>query len=143
MLKEFRQFISKGNVVDLAVGVIIGAAFGKIVSSLVSDVVMPPIGLILGKVDFQNLFFNLGEKKYATVAEAKAAGSPTLNYGMFIDNVVEFLILAFVVFLFVKQIDRFRKKPDPTEKDCPECLMKVPLAAKRCGHCTSPIGAAS
>jgi large conductance mechanosensitive channel len=141
MLKDFRAFIAKGNIVDLAVGVIIGAAFGKIVASLVSDVVMPPIGLILGKVDFQNLFINLGEKKYATIAEAKAAGAPTLNYGVFIDNVVEFLILAFIVFLFVKQIERFRKKPDPTEKDCPECLMKVPIKATKCGHCTSTITA--
>jgi large conductance mechanosensitive channel len=102
MLKEFRQFIAKGNVVDLAAGVIVGAAFGKIVSSLVADVVMPPIGLVLGKVDFQNLFLDLGDKKHATLAEAKAAGAPTLNYGIFIDNVVELFILAFIVFVLVK-----------------------------------------
>ena len=143
MLKEFREFIARGNVIDLAVGVIIGAAFGKIVSSLVSDVLMPPLGLLLGKVDFSNLFVNLGDKPVKTVAEAKAAGVPTLNYGQFFDNIIQFLILAFVVFLIVRAVTKLYKPPAAaaTTKPCPYCAEAIPLAAKKCGHCTSDLAA--
>jgi large conductance mechanosensitive channel len=145
MLKEFRDFIARGNVIDLAVGVIIGGAFGKIVSSLVSDVLMPPLGLILGKIDFSNLFINLGDKPVKTIAEAKAAGIPTINYGVFVDSVIQFFILAFVVFLLVRAVTRVYRKPEvtPTTKPCPFCAEIIPLAAKRCGHCTSDLGASS
>ncbi len=138
MLKEFRDFIARGNVVDLAVGVIIGGAFGKIVSSLVSDVLMPPLGLILGKIDFSNLFINLGDKPAKTLAEAKTAGVPTLNYGQFIDAVIQFVILAFVVFLVVRAVSKLYK-PATTTKTCAFCAEAIPLAAKRCGHCTSEL----
>jgi len=130
----------RGNVVDLAVGVIIGAAFGKMVSSLVEDVIMPPIGRLLGHVDFSGLFINLSGTHFDSIAAAKAATppQPTLNYGMFINNVINFLIVAFCVFLVVKQVNRFAAAPAhlPTTKDCPQCAMPIPLAAKRCGHCT-------
>ena len=141
MLKAFRDFIARGNVLDLAVGVIIGAAFGKIVSSLVSDVLMPPLGLILGKIDFSNLFVNLGDKPVATIDEAKKANVPTLNYGQFIDNVIQFVILAFCVFLIVELVSKVQKKPAPpvTTKPCPFCAESIPLAAKKCGHCTSDL----
>lgn len=141
MFKEFKEFAMRGSVVDLAVGVIIGAAFGKIVSSLVEDVIMPPIGRLLGHVDFSGLFLNLSDKSYETLAAAKAAGAPTLNYGLFINTVINFLIVAFCIFLVVKQINRFAPKPAPTPstKDCPQCAMPIPLAAKRCGHCTSQL----
>jgi large conductance mechanosensitive channel len=140
MLKEFRDFIARGNVMDLAVGVIIGGAFGKIVSSLVSDVLMPPLGLVLGKIDFSNLFVNLGDKPAATIAEAKAAGVPTLNYGQFIDNVIQFLILAFVVFLIVRAVAKvYKPVVAATTKTCPHCAEAIPLAAKKCGHCTSDL----
>jgi large conductance mechanosensitive channel len=143
MLKDFREFIARGNVIDLAVGVIIGGAFGKIVSSLVSDMVMPPLGLVLGRIDFSNLFINLGDKPYKTLAEAKAAGAPTINYGVFIDNVIQFFILAFVVFLLVRAVTQVYKKPavTATTKPCPFCAENIPLAAKRCGHCTSDLAA--
>ena len=141
MIKEFRDFIARGNVIDLAVGVIIGGAFGKIVSSLVSDVLMPPLGLMLGKIDFSNLFVNLGEKPVKTVAEAKAAGVPTLNYGVFIDNVIQFFILAFCVFLIVCGVTKIYK-PVVTTKPCPYCAENVPLTAKKCGHCTSDLATA-
>jgi large conductance mechanosensitive channel len=141
MIKEFRDFIARGNVIDLAVGVIIGGAFGKIVSSLVSDVLMPPLGLMLGKIDFSNLFVNLGEKPVKTVAEAKAAGVPTLNYGVFIDNVIQFFILAFCVFLIVRGVTKIYK-PVVTTKPCPYCAENVPLTAKKCGHCTSDLATA-
>ena len=143
MLKEFKEFAMRGNVVDLAVGVIIGAAFGKIVSSLVEDVLMPPIGRLLGRVDFSGLFINLGDKTYETLTAAKAAGAPTLNYGIFLNTIINFLIVAFCVFLVVKQINRLAAKPAqaaaPTSKDCPQCAMAIPLAAKRCGHCTTQL----
>jgi large conductance mechanosensitive channel len=144
MIKEFKEFAVKGNVLDLAVGVIIGAAFGKIVSSLVDDILMPPIGLLLGKVDFANLFWNLGEKPVATVAAAKAAGVPTVNYGIFLNNVISFLIVAFVVFLIVKQFNRLRRQEPapavaPTTRECPYCLSAIPLKATRCPHCTSEL----
>jgi large conductance mechanosensitive channel len=143
MFKEFKEFAMRGSVVDLAVGVIIGGAFGKIVSSLVDDVIMPPLGRLLGHVDFSNLFINLGNESYATVALAKAAGVPTINYGLFINTVINFLIVAFCIFLVVKQINRFGAKPAPAAapatKDCPQCAMPIPLAAKRCGHCTTQL----
>src|SRR5690349_22228289 len=130
----------RGSVVDLAVGVIIGAAFGKIVSSLVEDVMMPPIGRLLGHIDFSGLFINLSDKSYETLAAAKAAGAPTLNYGIFLNAVINFLIVAFCVFLVVQQVNRWTKKPAPaaapTTKECPQCAMTIPMAAKRCGHCT-------
>jgi len=141
VLKEFKEFAMRGNVVDLAVGVIIGAAFGKIVSSLVEDVLMPPIGRLLGRVDFSGLFINLGDKTYETLTAAKAAGAPTLNYGIFLNTIINFLIVAFCVFLVVKQINRFAPKPAAvsTTKDCPQCAMPIPLTAKRCGHCTTQL----
>ena len=143
MLKEFKDFAMRGNVVDLAVGVIIGAAFGKIVSSLVEDVLMPPIGLLLGHVNFAELFINLGRIPYATLGDAKKAGAATLNYGIFLNTVINFLIVAFAVFLVVQQVNRWTKKPEavvaPTTKDCPQCAMTIPIAAKRCGHCTTQL----
>ncbi len=143
MLKEFKEFAMRGNVVDLAVGVIIGAAFGKIVASLVEDMIMPPIGRLLGHVDFSGLFINLSDKSYETLAAAKAAGASTLNYGIFVNSVINFLIVAFAVFMVVQQVSRWTKKPEapaaPTTKDCPQCAMTIPLAAKRCGHCTAQL----
>jgi large conductance mechanosensitive channel len=143
VLKEFKEFAMRGNVVDLAVGVIIGGAFGKIVGSLVEDVIMPPIGRLLGHVDFSGLFVDLSGESYKTLADAKAHSAATLNYGMFLNTVINFLIVAFCVFLVVKWISRFAAKPAPaaapTTKDCPQCAMAIPLAAKRCGHCTSQL----
>jgi large conductance mechanosensitive channel len=143
VLKEFKEFAMRGNVIDLAVGVIIGAAFGKIVSSFVEDVIMPPIGRLLGHVDFSGLFINLSDKTYETLADAKAHSAATLNYGIFLNTVINFLIVAFAVFLVVHQVNRWTKKPEvpgpPTTKDCPQCAMAIPLAAKRCGHCTSQL----
>lgn len=143
MLKEFKEFAMRGNVLDLAVGVIIGAAFGKIVSSLVDDIIMPPIGKALGHVDFSNLFINLSETSYPTIAAAKAAGSPTINYGIFLNTVINFLIVALAVFLLVRTVNRWAVKPAPaaapTTKDCPQCAMAIPIAAKKCGHCTSAL----
>jgi large conductance mechanosensitive channel len=146
MLKEFRDFAMRGNVLDLAVGIIIGAAFGKIVSSLVDDVLMPPLGLVLGRVDFSSLFISLTGQHYDSIAAAKAAGAATLNYGLFINAVVNFLIVAFAVFILVRQINHWttklaltKKEEAPTTKDCPYCLSSVPLKATRCSHCTSQI----
>ena len=140
MLKEFKEFAMKGNMVDMAIGIIIGAAFGKIVSSLVSDVLMPPIGKLLGGVDFSNLFLNLSGGDFPSVAAAKAAGAATINYGVFINSVIDFLIIAFVLFLVVKGMNRMKKAEAPapaTTKDCPQCFTAIPLAAKRCPNCTS------
>jgi large conductance mechanosensitive channel len=143
MFKQFKEFAMRGNVVDLAVGVIIGAAFGKIVSSFVEDVIMPPIGLLLGHVNFSDLYINLSGKTYETLKAAKEAGAPTLNYGIFLNSVINFLIVAFAVFLVVHQVNRWTKKAEapaaPTTKDCPQCAMTIPLAAKRCGHCTAQL----
>jgi large conductance mechanosensitive channel len=142
MVKEFREFIQRGNVVDLAVAVVIGAAFGKIVTSFVEDILMPPIGLALGKVDFSNLFINLSGKEYPSVAAAKAAGAATLNYGIFINTILNFIIIAFAVFLVVRQINRMQTPapaPAATTKDCPYCLTPIPLKAVKCAHCTSEI----
>lgn len=140
MLKDFKEFVMRGNVVDLAVAVIIGAAFGKIVSSLVEDVIMPPIGLLLGNVDFSNLFINLSGKEFASVAAAKAAGAATLNYGIFFNHVINFLVIAFAIFVVIKQINRLKKPAPaaaPTTKDCPQCLSAIPIKATRCAYCTS------
>ena len=143
MLKEFKEFAMRGNVMDMAVGIIIGAAFGKIVSSIVDDILMPPLGRLLGHVDFSNLFLNLGDKSFESLAAAKAAGAPTLNYGLFFNTIINFLIVAFAVFLLVRSVNRWVAKPAaaaaPTTKDCPQCAMPIPLAAKRCGHCTSQV----
>ena len=143
MLKEFKEFAMRGNVLDLAVGVVIGAAFGKIVASLVDDVLMPQLGKLLGHVDFSNLFLNLGDKSFDTLAAAKAAGAPTLNYGNFINTIINFLIVAFAIFLLVRSVNKWTAKPAPaaapTTKDCPQCAMPIPMAAKRCGHCTSQV----
>ena len=143
MLKEFKEFAMKGPVIELAVGVIIGAAFGKIVSSLVDDIIMPPIGKVLGNVDFANLFINLSGKDYPSVAAAKAAGAATLNYGIFINAVLNFLIIAFVLFLIIRQINAL-KTPEPAAaapatKDCPHCLSAIPLKATKCAHCTADL----
>ena len=141
MLREFKAFAMRGNVVDLAVGVVIGAAFGKIVSSFVADVLMPPIGLLLGKVDFSNLFISLSGRSFATIGEAKAAGAPTLNIGLFVNSMIDFLIIAFAVFLVVKQINSLMPAPAPpaATKECPFCLAAIPAKALRCGHCTSQL----
>ena len=144
MLKEFKEFAMKGNMLDLAVGFILGAAFGKIVTSLVSDIIMPPIGLILGKVDFSSLFLNLSGKSYSSLAEAKTAGAATLNYGIFLNNIVEFLIVAFAVFLLVRMVNRWNKPAPaaaPSTKECPYCASTIPLKATRCPNCTSEIRA--
>src|SRR5271165_6149844 len=138
MFKEFKEFIMRGNVLDLAVAVIIGAAFGRIVTSFVSDIVMPPVGLLTGKVDFSNLFIDLSGTHPATLADAKKAGAATLNYGQFLNTVVDFLIVALVIFLVIQQANRFKAKPAPvavTTKDCPFCATAIPLAAKRCPNC--------
>jgi large conductance mechanosensitive channel len=144
MLKEFKEFAMRGNVLDMAVGIIIGAAFGKIVSSFVADVLMPPIGLLLGKVDFSNLFLTLSGQSYPSLDAAKAAGAPTLNYGMFFNTVIDFLIVAFAIFLLIRQVNRFTAKKEeapaePTTKECPRCLSQIPIKATRCAHCTSDV----
>ena len=141
MLKEFKEFAMRGSVLDLAVGVIIGAAFGKIVSSLVDDILMPPIGRLLGQVDFSNLFINLSDKHFDSLAAAKAAGAATLNYGNFINTIINFLIVAFSIFLVVRSVNKWLPKPPAavTTKDCPQCAMAIPLAAKKCGHCASQL----
>jgi large conductance mechanosensitive channel len=142
MWKEFKEFISRGSVLDLAIGVIIGAAFGKIVTSLVDDVIMPPIGLILGRVDFSNLYINLSGGDYPSLEAAKAAGAATINYGVFINTLIQFLIVAFVLFLIIRQANRFKREEAaaaPSTKECPYCLETIPLNATRCGHCTSEL----
>ncbi len=146
MLKEFKEFAMRGNVLDMAVGIIIGAAFGQIVTSFVQDVLMPPIGRLLGHVDFSNLFVNLTETHYPTIAAAKAAGAATLNYGLFLNTIINFLIVAFAVFLLVRQVNRLAPKPAPAPpptRDCPYCLGAVPMKATKCMHCTSEIRAAA
>ena len=141
MLKQFKEFAMRGSVLDLAVGVIIGAAFGKVVSSLVDDMIMPPIGRLLGHVDFSSLFINLSDKSYESLAAAKTAGAPTLNYGNFLNTIISFLIVAFAVFLLVRSVNKWMPKPAPpvTTRDCPQCAMPIPVAAKKCGHCTSAV----
>ncbi len=152
MLKEFKEFAMKGSVIDMAVGIIIGAAFGTIVTSIVSDIIMPPIGLLLGNVDFANLFILLKEGAkaagpYASLASAKAAGAVTMNYGAFINTLISFVIVAFVVFMLVRSINRLRREKEvapaePTTKECPYCLSTIPIKATRCSHCTSELKAA-
>jgi large conductance mechanosensitive channel len=148
MFKEFKEFAVKGNVVDMAVGIIIGAAFGTIVNSLVNDIIMPPVGVLLGNMDFTNLFLVLKEGKvpapYASLADAKAAGAATINFGLFINTIISFLIVAFSVFLLVKNINRLKKQAEeppatPVTKECPFCLSAIPVKAVRCPHCTSEV----
>jgi large conductance mechanosensitive channel len=148
MLKEFKEFAMKGNVVDMAVGIVIGAAFGTIIKSLVADIIMPPIGILLGGVDFADLFIVLKEGAqagpFASLAEAKAAGAVTINYGAFINTVISFLIVAFAIFLLIKQMNALKKEEEapaaePTTKDCQYCFSTIPIKATRCGHCTSDI----
>ena len=139
MVKEFREFAARGNVIDLAVGVIIGTAFGKVVTSLVSDVIMPPIGMALGRVDFSNLFVALNGATFASLDEAKKAGAPTLNYGLFVNTCLEFLIVAFAVFLLVKQVNRLKGPVIVDTRGCPFCLSQMPLKATRCPACTSEV----
>jgi len=141
MWKDFKAFALKGNVVDMAVGIIIGGAFGKIISSLVTDVLMPPIGLLMGNVDFSGLFLNLSRTRYATLVEAKAASAPTINYGLFINHIIDFVIVALCMFAVVRLLSRVVPKPEPAPaaKDCPFCLSSVPARATRCGHCTSQL----
>jgi large conductance mechanosensitive channel len=142
MLKDFKEFAIRGNVIDMAVGVIIGGAFGKIVSSMVSDVLMPPIGLLLGKVDFTSLFVSLSGEQYPSLAAAKAAGAPTLNYGVFLQHSFDFIILAFVVFMLVQQVNRLKPPAaPPANRDCPKCFSSIPKKATRCAHCTSEVAA--
>lgn len=143
MLKDFKEFALRGNVVDLAIGVIIGGAFGKIITSLVNDIIMPPIGLLLGKVDFSKLYWNISGKEYASLADAQAASAPTINYGVFLNNIIDFLIIAFVIFLLIKQINRLAKKPEapaqPTTRECPFCMTQISVKASRCPNCTSEV----
>ena len=149
MLKEFKEFAMRGNVVDMAVGIIIGAAFGQIITSLVNDVLMPPIGLLFGDVDFSNLFMVLKEGAatgpYASLADAQAAGAVTVNYGLFVNTIISFLIIAFAVFLLIRSINRLQRQEEappaePTTKECPHCLSTIALKATRCPHCTSELG---
>jgi large conductance mechanosensitive channel len=143
MLKEFKEFAMRGNVLDMAVGIIIGAAFGKIVTSFVADVLMPPIGLLLGKVDFSNLFIDLSGNHSATLAAAKAISAPTLNYGVFINTIIDFVLVAFAIFLLIKQVNRFKKAeapaPPPDTRECPMCTSAISVRAKRCPHCTADL----
>jgi large conductance mechanosensitive channel len=153
MLKDFKEFVMRGNVVDMAIGIVIGAAFGAIVKSFVDDVLMPPIGLLLGNVDFTNLFVTLREGAkaagpYASLAAAKAAGAVTLNLGVFINTIISFLIIAFAVFLVIKSLNRLKREGEapsaaPPTRECPYCLSAVPLKASRCPHCTSELGPAA
>ena len=143
LLKEFRDFAMKGNVIDMAVGVIIGASFGKIVTSLVNDIIMPLVGRLVGKINFSNLFLNLSGTPYVTLEEAKKAGAATVNYGLFLNMVLDFVIVAFVIFIVVGQLSRLKRQPQPaplgppTTKECPHCLFTIPIKAGRCGHCGS------
>ena len=145
MFKEFKEFAMRGNVIDMAVGIVVGAAFTKIVNSIVSDVLMPPLGLLLGSVDFSNLFLNLSGQPYASLAEAKAAGAATINYGMFLNAVLNFIIVAFAIFLLIKGVNTLKRReaaaptPTPTTKPCRFCYSSIPLKATRCPQCTSEL----
>jgi large conductance mechanosensitive channel len=147
MLKEFKAFALRGNVLDLAIGIIIGGAFSNIVSSFVSDILMPPVGLLLGNTDFSNFFINLSGGRYDSLAAAEEAGAATLNYGLFINTVLDFIIIAFALFLIVRQVNRLQRKEEeeqpaePTTKECPHCLTEIPIKATRCPHCTSRLEA--
>ncbi|MGH9453301.1 MAG: large-conductance mechanosensitive channel protein MscL [Terriglobia bacterium] len=149
MFKEFKTFMMRGNVLDMAVGIILGVAFGRVVTSLVGDILMPPLGLLLGHVDFSNLFINLSSTHYESIAAAKRVGAPTWNYGLFINTIIEFVIVAFAVFLLVKAVNKLMVKtqapaaePAPTTKECPYCASNIPLKAKRCPQCTSELALA-
>ena len=145
LLGEFRDFALRGNMLDMAVGIIIGAAFGRVVSSLVSDIIMPPIGLLHGRSDFSSHFLNLSGKAYVSLAEAKAAGAATINYGIFLNAVFDFLIVAFAVFMLIRQVNRLKNAPapaSPTTKDCPYCFTTIPIRATRCPNCTSSVAMA-
>ena len=147
MFKEFKEFAMRGNVLDMAVGIIIGGAFGKIITSFVGDILMPPVGMLIGKVDLSNMFLNLGDGTFTKLAEAKAAGVPTINYGLFLNTMIDFLIVAFAIFLLIRQVNRFKAEPAPapaapTTKDCPLCCTAIPIKASRCPACTSELKAA-
>jgi len=147
MWREFREFIARGSVFDLAVGIVIGAAFTTVVNSFVKDILMPPIGLLMGGKDFSEMYVNLGRQRYASLAEATEAGAPTLNYGAFLNNVISFVIVAFAVFLMVRSYNRLRARNEsvpaaPTDKECPHCRFSIPIGATRCAHCTSQLNAA-
>lgn len=142
MLKEFKEFAMRGSVIDLAIGLILGVAFGKIVSSLVNDIIMPPLSLIFGRINFTDLFIPLDGNEYATLADAQAVSAPTINYGFFIITIVEFIIVAFAIFLVVRQINKLQKAPEsiaPNTKDCPYCFTQIPIPATRCPHCTTEL----
>jgi large conductance mechanosensitive channel len=142
MWKEFKEFAMRGNVMDMAVGIIIGAAFGKIITSFVNDVLMPPLGLLLGKVDFNNLFITLSGQSFATLEEAKKAGAATIKYGIFFNTIIDFLLVAFVIFMMIRQINKLKEQPEPavpTTKDCSHCFSVIPIKATRCPHCTSEL----
>ncbi|MCJ7442310.1 MAG: large conductance mechanosensitive channel protein MscL [Thermoanaerobaculaceae bacterium] len=142
MFKEFKEFAMRGNVLDMAVGIIIGAAFGRIITSLVNDVIMPPIGLLLGKVDFSSLFINLSGTPYASLADARKAGAAVIGYGAFLNTILDFVVVAFVIFLLIRQVNKMKKEPAPaaaTTRECPYCLSVIPLKATRCGHCTAQL----
>jgi large conductance mechanosensitive channel len=141
-INEFKDFAVKGNVIDMAVGIIIGSAFGSIVNSLVKDVIMPPIGMIMGGVNFADMFMALDGKAYSTLAEAQAASAPTINYGLFINSIISFIIVALAVFFLIRQVNALKKKPAPPEpntKECPFCKESIPKAAIKCSHCTSDL----
>jgi large conductance mechanosensitive channel len=147
MFKEFKEFAMRGNVLDMAIGIIIGAAFGKIISSFVTDILMPPIGLLMGGADFSNYFFTIKGAVQPTLAAAKAAGAVTINYGFFINTVLDFLIVAVAIFMLIRQVNRLKKKEEPAPavpatKECPQCLSAIPLKAKRCAHCTTQLTSA-
>lgn len=144
MLKEFREFAVRGNIIDLAAGIVIGAAFGRVVTSFVNDILMPPVGLLVGKVDFSNLFFSLSGTRYASLAQAKAAGAPTINYGVFANTILDFVILSFAVFLIVRQVNRikgalFADEKKAPDRKCPYCLSNIPAKATRCRYCTAEL----
>ena len=142
MLKEFKEFALRGNVLDMAIGIILGVAFGRIVTSFVEDILMPPLGLLLGKVDFSNLFLSLTGRHFDTIAAAKAAGAPTLNYGLFVNHILNFLIVAFAIFLLVRQVNRLKRPAEaaaPATRECPLCLSPIPLKATKCAHCTAEV----
>jgi large conductance mechanosensitive channel len=145
MFKEFKEFAMRGNVLDMAVGIVIGAAFGRIVTSLVNDVIMPPIGLLLGKVDFSSLFINLSGTPYASLADARKAGAAVIGYGAFLNTILDFVVVAFVIFLLIKQVNRLKKPAEAapaSTRECPYCLSMIPLKASRCAHCTAQLPAA-
>jgi large conductance mechanosensitive channel len=147
MFKEFKEFAMRGNVIDMAVGIVIGGAFGKIVSSFVKDIIMPPIGKLMGGVDFSNLFINLSDGQFASLAEAQEAGAATINYGIFVNTVLDFIIIAFAIFMVIRAMNKMKRKEEappaePTTKDCPQCLSSIPIKATRCAHCTSEVGSA-